>query len=82
MQERHKKMLEPYSEQFGIIHSAVVNKTDNELEELAAACEAATTTNCWFGTYDAAQYVLRNIRIEQAVRSRVEKMTPVSANQR
>ena len=73
--KNQKLALEPIAIVLGGIASDLENKEDEEIVEMYEACEAATTTNCWVYTYEAAQY-LRPKLLEQIERRHLTQRVP------
>ena len=59
-----KKLLEPFGEMFFTMNQQVRAMDDETLLKAITACYSASVTNCWCCTFDAAQYLQREIRTE------------------
>ena len=57
MNNSQKRILEPLAIVLAGIVEDLNSKEDDEITEMYEACESATTTNCWFWIYRAAQYM-------------------------
>lgn len=70
MTKEQKQLLAPHAEHYSAMYDHIAEASDDELAQLTAACLACTTTNCWWANYNAAQYLLKEIRAEIGVRAR------------
>ncbi|WP_024516883.1 hypothetical protein [Bradyrhizobium sp. Tv2a-2] len=65
-----KKLLERHGEHFAAMSSYVRECSPDELQELLDAARAARSTNCWWASYYAAQFLIHDIEAEQRRRAR------------
>lgn len=63
-----KARMKPYIDRHLELVNAVIDLSDDALDDLSKAARAYTTTNCWFRDYDAAQIVLEAISDVRASR--------------
>ena len=70
MTPHHRALLEPHAEHFRAMASHVSGRSDEELQALLEACEAATDTNCAWDEYAAAQVLKKEIRTVMNLRGR------------
>jgi hypothetical protein len=57
-----KKLLEPFGCIFSEISLQVRGLDTDALQKMLDACDAASATNCWCFTFEAAQYLQREVR--------------------
>jgi hypothetical protein len=62
MRPEQKKLLEPFGNMLHNWQIQLAEMTAQEFDDMEAACEAASPTDCWARTYEAAQILLRDIR--------------------
>lgn len=70
---KQKKLLEPYGQAFATLGQQIRNLSDEDAAELLKACYATSTTNCWCCTFDAAQWLQRELRREIYRRKQTEE---------
>ena len=68
--ERQVALLAPHAEHFHQMMAAVVHGSDQDLADLLEASELCGTTNCGWSSYEAAQYLKKEIGREQLRRKR------------
>jgi hypothetical protein len=68
--KEERKLLTPFGEHYSAMYDHIAEFSDDELAKLTAACRACATDNCWWALYEAAQYLLNEIRTEMQVRVR------------
>ena len=66
-----KALLEPYGKIFADMGQTIRKAPDDALKTLLNACYAASATNCWCCSFDAAQWLQREIRRELGHRERM-----------
>lgn len=71
--EEQQKLLEPYGKIFADLRQTIRRAPDDNLKALLRACYAASVTNCWCCSFDAAQWLQREIRRELGHRERMAK---------
>jgi hypothetical protein len=78
MTKEQKKLLSRAAAHVVAICDLVVKCNDDDLRTLNEACTAASTTNCGWATFKAAQLLQAECRAEIATRSRImpSKMAP------
>lgn len=70
MTRGQKELLSKHAEHYQAMALYVRESNDDELEQLMEACLAASTTNCAWDTYQAAQYLKLETQTEMNVRRR------------
>lgn len=64
MTEAEKEALQPFGEMFHQIGQMVRGLSDDQLQATLKACERVSSTNIWYASYDAAQYLPDQIKSE------------------
>lgn len=72
MTREQMDLLQPHAKHFQAMVSFIARASDKELAELLEACVATSVSNCAWDTFAAAQYMVREIRTERAIRERRE----------
>lgn len=69
--QEQQKMLEPFGQIFAGMGKRVREMPDDELRAMLQACYVASTTNCWACTFDAAQWLQKELRRESHHREKL-----------
>jgi hypothetical protein len=77
MTPEQKKALEPFAQHLNEVFEPLRDMAPDELFDLLAACDAVTSTNCWYRVYGVASMLRDEIsrmpHIAQAIRDRSSK---------
>ena len=76
MTPEQKKMLAVHGDHFAAMADYVRECDDGELQELLEASRAARSTNVWWASYYAAQFLVHDIEAEQRRRAKLLAATP------
>jgi hypothetical protein len=64
-----KTELQPYAILLSGINEDLMNKSEDELQDLLEACTEPTSTNCWWATMHAAKFIEPLVKDEIARRT-------------
>lgn len=76
MTKNQKMILEPHAQHFSAMSKFVFDLNDQKLTHLLDACLAATTSNCAWDIYAAAQFIKMEVQQELNRRERLERKKP------
>lgn len=68
MNKEQRLILEPYAKLISEMEARIEASSDDEIEVLLEACNAADETNCWHRIYDAAKLIKPMILRERFAR--------------
>lgn len=72
--QHQQKLLEPFGRIFADMGARIRAMPDEEMREMLQACYVASATNCWCCTFDAAQWLQRELRRETHHRAQLRAM--------
>lgn len=72
--QEQQKMLEPFGMAFATMGQQVRAMPDDTLRDMLQACYVASATNCWCCTFDAAQWLQRELRREKHHREKMRAL--------
>jgi hypothetical protein len=67
--DRERELIAPLAEHLAEWDGKLMDSSDDELAEIAAAAQAHSTTNCWCFSYDAARIIADFAEREQRRRT-------------
>lgn len=78
MTQEQKALLKPFGNVFHEIAQQILAMSDDDLAKLLKAADATSTTNCWCCSFEAAQFLKKEIRIEVYQRKQRAEAEPVA----